>query len=793
MQQPDHFGKRPVHLEHIWCWLFLQRKETMNPSQHERLAAPDAAPRFRGSASPFIMIAGLLAVLPPLAGSGADVQVQLQDPAGLAVPDTRVTARHRTSGQQIDCTTSPEGVCRLDLPLAGAYQISAARNGLEGQLEFLAGFSPTLTVVLEPALMRTAITVVSGSRVEELQEESPVKVEAVSRQEMLSTGYERVSDVLQEIPGVLVRRGSTNTVGGEQVQGLDSRQVLVLMDGLPLVGARGIKSGTLNLHRQTTDRLERVEVAKGAASSHYGSDAIGGVINMITREPRGALDGGFTLSGGSLGMFDARGDIGGRVRNWTWFLNGGQGRMDSYGLLPNSLFTVGPDTRREDLLFKTRAQLTNIWALSFTANGYRNSDRGRNASETGPVEGFNRDSMQTIALVSDLTLTPATMLQLRGYHARYDENSLSTPLGRPGIAEPANLNERFNRLDATLSHQLGRAHFLQGGGEWLQTNYRGMNRLVGDNAGQQITMTDVWLQDKWTPTGRLTVTAGGRVTRHSLFGGAAVPRVGAVYRLSDSWLVRGSFGMGFRAPDLGQLYFRFANPASFYQVIGNPNLNPEHSQSWQTGVQYRRQRYRLQVSLYRNQVRDLIDTFMAGRPATQGQLDQILTQFGIPSFFEPLTGRQTFIYLNRSRIQTQGFEIDGEHALNRQFRIGGAYTYLQAIDRNSRLALPQRHRHQGQIRADYALPRLGLAANVRGGFFSHWMINPALGTRGLPFQIWDVFVSRQWGRGVESFAAIDNFANSRDGKLALAQPTFDRPDFGRTFRVGLRYRITRGD
>jgi hypothetical protein len=173
----------------------------MNPSQQKRLAAPGAAPRFRGSASPILMIAGLLAVLPPLAASGADVQVQLQDPAGLAVPDTRVTARHRTSGQEIACTTAPEGVCRLDLPLAGAYQITAARNGLEAQIEFLAGSSRTLTLVLEPALMRTAITVVSGSRVEELQEESPVKVDAVSRQEMLSTGYERVSDVLQEIPG----------------------------------------------------------------------------------------------------------------------------------------------------------------------------------------------------------------------------------------------------------------------------------------------------------------------------------------------------------------------------------------------------------------------------------------------------------------------------------------------------------------------------------------------------------------------------------------------------------------
>ena len=84
----------------------------------------------------------------------------------------------------------------------------------------------------------------SGSRMEELQTESPVRVEAVTRAEMRDTGYERVSDVLSEIPGVVIRSGSTATVGAEQVEGIDSRQVLVLQDGLPVVGARGIRAAS---------------------------------------------------------------------------------------------------------------------------------------------------------------------------------------------------------------------------------------------------------------------------------------------------------------------------------------------------------------------------------------------------------------------------------------------------------------------------------------------------------------------------------------------------------------------
>jgi outer membrane receptor for ferrienterochelin and colicins len=138
--------------------------------------------------------------------------------------------------------------------------------------------------------------------------------------------------------------------------------VAVLQDGLPMVGARGIKSGNPNLNRQSTGRLERVEVVKGAASSLFGSDAIGGVINMISRP--------------------------------------------------------------------------------------------------------------------DLIPTSTTTLQLREYSARYDENSRLESLGAPAPAALANLNQRYRRLDGTISQQLSSRNFLQGGYEWVQDNYKGANRLV---------------------------------------------------------------------------------------------------------------------------------------------------------------------------------------------------------------------------------------------------------------------------------------------------------------------------
>jgi outer membrane receptor for ferrienterochelin and colicins len=661
-----------------------------------------------------------------------------------------------------------------------------------GVLVLLSQNDPAAAAESKPPLpVLKEVLVVTGSRTEELQTDSAIKVEALTRKQMLETGYERLSDALAEVPGVMTRRGSTATVGGQQIQGIDSRQVLVLQDGLPMVGARGIKGGVINLNRQSLGRLEQVEVAKGAGSALYGTDAIGGVINMITRDPTEKLQGGVSLSGGSLGMIDGRYDLGGIVaKRLTLFGTAEHHRMDSYGLIANSPTTVGPEWRRFDGLFKARYQFNDTFALGFRANGYDNRERGRNFSETGLVEGLSNDSIQTYAAIADWIPTARTVFQARAYAARYDENSTTTSLAAPAPAAYANLNQRFHRLDATGSQQINSWNLLQGGVEWAQDAYKGTNRVLGDDVWQQVTFTDVWLQDRMTWK-RATVTLGGRYHKHSMFGAAAVPKVGLVYRVTNNWVLRGSFGKGFRAPDLGQLYFRFANPASFYQVIGNPNLEPEVGASWSTGVMYRASRMRVGVSLFRNGVRNLIDTRNVGFPRTEAQLNALLEQYGIPPVFNPLLNRQTFLYFNVGRIYTQGFEVDGEIALTSRWRARWAYTFLDAIDEQTGLRLAQRHRHHGFTGLDYVNARWGVVANVRGTFFSNWLLNPALGTRGYGYGIWDCYASKDLPRGVQLFGTIDNIGDSRDRKLAFANPSFDRPDFGRMYRLGMRWNFQR--
>lgn len=731
----------------------------------------------------------LLCAPAALPQASPSLQIRVTDQQNLPITEARVAVRPALGGIALESSVNGEGLASFRPASSGRYQLTVQAVGFADASRFVDWEQKPLSidVSLEISSQQQQVTITSGSRLEELQEDSPVKVEAITRQAMISTGYERLSDVLSEIPGVVTRSGSSGSVSTEQIRGISARQVLVLQDGLPMVGARGIKSGNLNLNRQSVGRLDKVEVVKGASSALFGSDAIGGVVNMISREPTQKLRGNLNFSGGTLGTFDGRGDIGSRYKNLTLFLDLEHHSQDAYSLLPNSQFTVGPDWRRNDLFFKSRYAFTPKFSLGFTANAYHNREEGRNAGETGPVSGLYNDSVQNYALVGDIIPTSRTTVQLRAYSARYDENSRLDSLAAPAPPTFANLNQRYKRLDGTISQQLGSRSLLQGGYEWVQDNYRGANRLVGDNDGRQVTSNDVWLQTKIQLTRFATLDLGGRVTSNSMFGTWAVPKVGLVVRLSDRWIARGSFGNGFRAPDLGQLYYRFANPASFYQVIGNPNLQPETSRSFSTGVDYRANRFRAGVSLFRNDVRNLIDSVNIGTPRTAAELAALLIRFGIPPTFTPLLNRQTFIYQNFSRIYTQGFELEAEQSITRQLRVYGAYAFVDARDSITGLGLPQRHKHQGLMKTEYVNSRLGLSTNVRGTFLSNWFLNPATGTRGLGYSIWDFYISKDLPRGLQGYFVVDNFTDSRDEKLAQATAAYDRPDYGRMFRIGLRW------
>jgi outer membrane receptor for ferrienterochelin and colicins len=754
---------------------------------------------------------------PPAARQGGQVRGHISDPAGLSVPNAEVTIRNSLSGESRNTKTGDDGAFEFADLAFGPYLVTASSQGLAlapKQVE-IKGEANDLSNLRLSLVTAEDQVVVSASRVNELQEQAPTKVISVTKAEIQDTGYERVGDVLGEMPGIVTMGQSygVSLVGGEQIDGMDSKETAVLLDGLPFVGARGIDEGYIDLNQQDVGKLDNVEVVKGAASALYGTDALGGVINLISHEPTHPLEIDATTSGGSLGEIDTRLGIGGQWKNLTGYLDLEHHQRDGYTLIPDDPTTVGAYENRQDLLAKLRYTFNPRASISFTSSAYTNHDHGMTlTAETDPNDPvnfvntptalFSNDSTQTYALVGDFAPTQSTTLQLRGYLSRYDEDS-SSNLIENGVEgpdfDPGNLSETYRRADATIGQRWGSRQFIQGGYEWAEDRYAGDNRIVGGNAGQQLSTNDLWVQDRIQPVRNLLLTVGGRYTNNSAFGGHAVPKVGAVYRVNDHFTVRGSFGEGFRAPNLGELYYHLLHLEYGYQVIGNPTLQPETSQSYSAGGTFTAGRYQLSLNLFRNNLKNLIDTSLvcdetSGQDCSGQALVQLLSQYGVPESFDyDTTGAALFTFINQNvdRAYTEGMDIDGRVALTRSLVFSGAYTYLEAVDAITHTWLPYRSRHQGHIKLEYTNPRWGLVTNLRGTFFSKW---PNGQSTGIPaddyaygYQIWNVYASKTIWRGIRAFGAINNLGNSRDPKLAWAEPTFDRPDYGRTLQVGLHY------
>jgi outer membrane receptor for ferrienterochelin and colicins len=515
----------------------------------------------------------------------------VHDASGAVIPRPTVTVRHERSGLEHVAESHADGSFVVRRLSAGAFVVTISAPGFASVVERVEvpGTAP-LMVTLSPAPIIEQVTVVSASRQEELREALNARVDVVTRSRIDETGgHETVGEILRELPGVVTRRGSeTAGSAGEQIQGIDSRQVLVLIDGQPIVGARGIKrGGVINLDRQSTARLERVEVVKGAASALYGSDALGGVINLISREPSSPLDLNVAVAGGSLGMLDTRFD-GGFKRDRTFgIFSVERHEHDGFDLTPGTFDTTGAPYRRYDALAKLQHQFAPSFSFGGLLTGYHNDMGGRSNGELGPQEDDVREQALSLNLAGNWLVGTTTTIEARGYASSYSEDAtgrLAPP--RSTALEPGTLDQRFVKTDVSLAHAIGSRQMLQAGVEWSRDHYEGTNRLRDEAAGHQAETAVAWVQHRWSATTRLTTTLGVRVDRRSKFETAASPKMAANYRVTDNLRARASYGRGFRAPDLGQLYYRFLSPSNIYQVVGNPALEPEFADSWQFGTEY---------------------------------------------------------------------------------------------------------------------------------------------------------------------------------------------------------------
>ena len=429
-----------------------------------------------------------------------------------------------------------------------------------------------------------------------------------------------LTTILRDVPGVQIDP-VVGSGAGIILQGLGSDRVLVLLDGAPIAGRIG---GEFDISRISPSQLERVEIVEGPQSTLYGSTALGGVINLLTRREEGRRVEASSQVG-SLGQRDFRARGSGALGRVNGSLDLGRRETD---LVPGRLETTPGSALRWDGMARAGTQVgAGTIDARFLAVV---EEQEYETSSRGTVSNSFNDNWQYDALVS-ATLDPAARTELRLHGSIYNHRFISSPGTR---AEGAPEWDRQRVLDAEVIRRgtVGLHRWLVGAKaerEWLESD-----RIEGgDRAGSAVAGFG---SADWTLAPWLRSTTGARVTASDHWGTDVAPRVSFIAHAPAGVYVKVGGARGFRAPSFKELYTSFTNTrGATYTVLGDPSLEPEYS--WNASAEIGRTAgaTRVYARGFHNWLRNFIET----------------------SLIDPATS--TFRYQNVARARTAGLEAGG--------------------------------------------------------------------------------------------------------------------------------------
>lgn len=542
---------------------------------------------------------------------------------------------------------------------------------------------------------RRRLTVVTGSRTERKAEDAVVATEVVTRSQIEQLGVRDLPQLLQQHPGV--EMVYTNRGTGVRLQGLDPEYVLILVDGQRISG----RSGSLvDVSRFSLREIERIEVVKGPAAALYGADAIGGVINLITRRPQKKLEGSVRGMFGTLKEGDVRGHAGSKLGPFELRAGGGYRTRDPFDWAPADAANSGPGVRRIDGDVEVAYQPSDRFR-TWLRSGYVFTDLNAiDINDSGAVfDRFQRTEQFDTWTGARGLLGDATTLTLRGHFGLFRDQFLVDQHGSRALDEYSRNLTRLWEALAQVDHKVGR-HTLTGGVE-------GFSELL---LSSRIEPNDVrrgrvgaYVQDEWVLLDhgpRFAVLPGFRVDADTQFGGAPSPRLAVKVDPTKQLTFRASWGMGFRPPTFSELYLRFSNAGIGYVVVGNPKLEAERSSSVNASVDWRpaMDGWVLSASAWHTSLVNLIN----------------ITASGIPNPDDPVT----FGYENVANAYTQGVELSSRAKLSRGTYLELSYMGLDARDLTRNRPLEGRSAHRVNLQLSSKYRPFGLEGVLRATWHS---------------------------------------------------------------------------
>ena len=640
------------------------------------------------------------------------------------------------------------GVVGLSLVATGFSSLTQAQDEANAAVDTVPvdvgeGTSADLQRETSQPAVQLETVVVTGTRTEHTLSDSPVEVQLIDQRTIRNSGARDLAELLEREGGVYVSR-STGRGSSIEIQGLSGQQVLILLDGRRQIGR---VFGSIDLTRLRLDSVERVEIVKGPTSALYGADALGGVVNVITRKGGAEQGGSLTVRGDENDNLDVLGNAGITLaESLKGQVSGGYLRTQPYDLDDSTPAEQGIDGRTRFGSGDVNWQINDAASVDFYG-AYSLEDTSRIDAGVNALQAYDtRKRIEEVraGIAPRFVIGPETLLRFDGYFNRYYDQFLQQQRGNlDNVLYEATRNNLYAG-NGQLDHRIG-AHQLSVGGEY-QFEELDSDRL--EQRGER-DRESVFVQDEWT-LGNLVLVPGLRYDRDSQYGDQVSPKFALRYDIMADLFLRAGYGRGYRAPDFKELLLRFSNPSVGYVVEGNPDLKPEKSQGYNAGITWLPTRTAsVALSLYHNDVDNLIQIVEGARDEDDPQT-------------------QVFTYDNVAKAKLSGLDLQTRWQPWQLLNLQLGYGYLRSRDEDTGDRLSGRPTHKANATIRYQ-PSV-YALQLRGVWIGDRLFTVDLDSGGAPtpagkagsYALLDARAEWNAWRGLTLSLGVDNLLDEGD-------------------------------
>jgi outer membrane cobalamin receptor len=688
---------------------------------------------------------------------------RITDASGYTIGSVKISAQPENAPEPIASTSSAADGAYSFVLSPGRYRIRFERAAFIPREIFVSlDDARVLDVKLEIAQVSENVVVTANAQPLQLSQ-TPAPVDVVTQDEIRRRQLVSIADALQTLPGAtLARTGREGGLTTFFLDGGNSNFTKFFIDGTPL----NEPGGFLNLSNQTLDNIDKIEVVHGAESALYGTDAVSGVVQLFSH--RGATripEVNLFAEGGGFSSGRGGGQVAGLLGAFDYSLAGSYFQTDGQG--PNDAFLNRSFSGNFGYAFGD----SNRLRLTIRSNSSDAGIPGPILLRSPNLSQFERLKIFLARLSWEFRTGSHWTHRLSGYENRTLDTNANPPFftsvdqfNRAGLQEQSTYTFRTGAVAAGYEYEV------ENGYPSLIT---GFHARRNNQAG--------FLDARWLPIPRLTLSAGARVEANTTFGTRVVPRAGIVYALrygKGFWgdtRARFSYGQGFKEPALEQ---SFGSDPCF---PGNSTLRPERSQTYDAGIDQflAADRLRLSATYFNNRFRDLV-SFAFDFNTTPG------CPFG------------TGTYFNTDLARARGLNLSGEFRLRRWLSVNGNYSHddsrvLKSPNAFDPVQLPGNHLlrrpvHSGSLIVNTAYR--GWNLNLTGYFTGIRTDSDFFGlgiTHNPGHARFDLATSYLIARGVSFTGRVTNLFDKQ------YQDAVGFPALGRDYRLGLNYRFAGRD